>query len=291
MRLKLKLIGFLFVMFTFLTSCFTPKKKSIDIQNYYPWCIVAYDSLERSPFERIDMMKELGFNKYAYDWRDRHLDDTAKELKLATENNIDVISVWLWLNTKRDSIDHLSPSNERLFDIVEGVGLKTTYWVSLSENYFKDIDDQEALQKAIGMIKYIASKAEQQDCKVALYNHGGWFGNPYNEIKIIEALPEYNLSLVYNFHHGHHTIDKFTELAKAIAPHLSAVNINGMEKDGEKILCVGQGDYEMEMIQTLRAEGFNGPWGILGHVEGADVKLILENNIEGLNKLEFGPKG
>ena len=47
------------------------------MDNLYPWCIVAFDSLERSQSERINMLNELGFSKYAYDWRDEHLDDMA----------------------------------------------------------------------------------------------------------------------------------------------------------------------------------------------------------------------
>ena len=278
-----KLVVLLILILSF--SCGKDKIK-IENQDLYPWCIVAFDSLERTPQQRIDMLKDLGFNKYAYDWRDKHLKQTSEELKLATENNIEVISVWLWMNAKRDSLGKLSPGNERFFDIVEQSGLKTTFWVSMSENFFKDLDQEQSLERASNFVDFVAEKSKKLGCKVALYNHGGWFGNPYNEIEIIKKLPQHELSLVYNFHHGHHTIDKFPELAKVIVPYLSAVNLNGMEKNGEKILPIGKGDYENNMIQTLKDNGYNGPWGILGHVENADVEVILKENIEGLNALE-----
>src|SRR5690606_41954104 len=35
-------------------------------------------------------------------------------------------------------------------------------------------------------IAYIADRAKELGCKVALYNHGGWFGEPENQIEIIE---------------------------------------------------------------------------------------------------------
>lgn len=136
-------------------SCRNTPKEYIELQDVYPWCIVAYDSLERTPSERIAMMHELGLEKYAYDWRDRHLDSTLSELKQVRENNIEIISVWLWLNAKRDSLGHLSPANNRIF----------------------------------------------------------------------------------------------------------------------------------EMIRTLKDSGFDGPWGILGHVENADAKEILEQNIRGLKTM------
>ncbi|TXG37282.1 sugar phosphate isomerase/epimerase family protein [Seonamhaeicola maritimus] len=267
-------------------SCKQRANNQLVNQDLYPWCIVAFDSLERSPQERISMLKELGFKKYAYDWRDKHLDNTLTELKLAVKNNIEIISVWLWLNAKRDSIGQLSHGNEKLFDIIEQSGLNTTIWVSMSENYFKDLDQKQSLNRAINFIDFVSNKSKSMGCKVALYNHGGWFGNPYNQIEIIKKLPQHNLNLVYNFHHGHHTIDEFSSLSKAMSPYLSAVNLNGMEKDGEKILPIGKGNYEKSMFQTLKNVGYKGPWGILGHVENADVKVILKQNLKGLKTLE-----
>ncbi len=44
----------------------------IDQENIYAWCIVPFDSLERSASERIQMLKDLGITKYAYDWRKKH---------------------------------------------------------------------------------------------------------------------------------------------------------------------------------------------------------------------------
>ncbi|MBT8292921.1 MAG: TIM barrel protein [Eudoraea sp.] len=258
----------------------------IELKDTYPWCIVAYDSLKRSPAERIQMIKELGFNKYAYDWRDSHLNDTYTELKLATESNIEVISVWVWLNAKRDSLYRLSASNEQIFATVEQMKLKTTFWVSFSENFFKDLNQEQSIKKAVEMVDYIATKAGKIGCQVALYNHSGWFGNPYNQLKIVNALPIHQLRLVYNFHHAHNSIDEFPKIVKTIKPYLSAVNLNGMQRNGEKILTIGEGNYEKEMINILRKSGFDGPWGILGHVEDADVRIVLENNLHGLWALQ-----
>ncbi|MGQ1785256.1 MULTISPECIES: sugar phosphate isomerase/epimerase family protein [unclassified Saccharicrinis] len=274
------------ILLVFIYSCSSAPKNKIESQDLYPWCIVAYDSLERSPSERINMLKQLGFEKYAYDWRDKHLDNTLTELNLATENDIEIISVWLWLNAKRDSLGKLSLANERFFDIIKQAKLKTTIWVSLSENFFKDLDQEKSLERATDVIRFIAEKAEGIDCKVALYNHTGWFGNPFNQLEIIKNLPQYELSMVYNFHHGHNSMDEFHILIKAIKPYLSAVNLNGMEKDGHKILAIGKGNYEKEMIQILKEAGFKGPWGILGHVKGVDVEKILKQNIEGLKAIE-----
>ncbi len=92
--------------------------------------------------------------------------------------------------------------------------------------------------------------------------------------------------MVYNFHHGHENIDNFSEIALKMKPYLSAVNLNGMEKDGEKILTIGEGDFEQEMIKILKEVGFEGPWGILGHVGEKDVEEVLQKNIDGLKRIE-----
>ena len=276
----------LFSLALLLIGCCTQQPDKITVKNAYPWCIVAYDSPERSPEERIALIKELGFDKYAYDWRDRHIPDTKNELELAVANDIEVIAVWLWLNAKRDSLHVLSPPNEELLKIVADIGLKTTFWVSMSGNFFKDLDVEESLDYAVQMIDTIQQRVGDFGCKVALYNHSGWFSDPYNEIAIVDALPEADLKLVYNFHHGRDHMDSFEELADDIIPHLIAVNLNGMQEGGQKIMPIGAGDREKEMIDILKIKGFNGPWGIMGHVEDVDVRTILEENIAGLEKIQ-----
>ncbi|MFD0837333.1 sugar phosphate isomerase/epimerase family protein [Mariniflexile aquimaris] len=246
---------------------------------------MAYDSMQRSPQERISMLKELGFTKYAYDWRDKHLDDTETELKLARENNIEIISVWLWLNAERDSLGRLSPSNERIFEILKAQQIKTTLWVSFSNNFFKNLTQEQSIFKASEFITFVYEKAQEIDCNIALYNHSGWFGDINNQIEIINALPQHKLTMVYNFHHAHQYLDDFPQIAQKIMPYLACVNLNGMTKDGPKISPIGSGDFEKDMIKQLRDNGFKGPWGIMGHVENKDAKSVLEQNINGLRSL------
>lgn len=281
---KINIVAFLLLIQMFY-SCTNETEQWINMDNFYPWCVVAFDSLNRSPEERINMIKELGFYKYAYDWEVDNLDNMYEELKLAEENNLEVVSVWFWLNAKRDSVGKLSPRNERALEILKKSELKTTLWVSFSNNFFKDLSHEKSMIIAKEMIQYIYKKAESIGCKIELYNHKGWFGNLNNQVAIIEALPQYRLKIVYNFHHGQQDIEEFSKLVKKITPHLASVNLNGMKIKGPKILPIGKGDYEKQMINQLLAEGFTGPWGILGHVKNEDVKLVLERNISGLKSL------
>ncbi|MDP2061043.1 MAG: TIM barrel protein [Flavobacteriaceae bacterium] len=254
------------------------------MENYFAWCIVPFDNQNRTPEQRIEMLKRLGFVSYAYDWREKHLPEMAKEIKLSGESGIKMNAVWMWID-KSDSIGQLSPNNQKVLQILEETSLKTQIWMSFPEDYFDGLSEEERLEKASAMISYLSDEAQRLGCKIGMYNHGGWFGNPDNLVKIIETLPGKEIGIVFNFHHAHDLLVNYEEMVKNMMPHLWAVNLNGMNPGGPKILPIGSGEKEAEMIAILNKNGFTGPFGILGHVEDADVEKILQGNLEGLKKL------
>ncbi len=274
----------IFFLLTFV-ACTQQKEPSFKVEELSPWCILGFDTQDRNPQQRIAMLKELGFKKYGFNKGKGHLDEMKEEFKLAKENNIEITSIFLWLNAKRDSIGKLSPSNQELLKNLSEVDYKPTIWLSFSNNFFEDLDDTASKEYAKKMIQFVKSKADELGCKLALYNHHGWFGNPYHQVKIIEGL-NLDLTMVYNFHHAQEYVDDFPKIAKMIKPHLSFVNLNGVKKEGPQILDIGAGDYEFEMIKDLQAEGFNGPWGILGHIKTEDVREVLIRNLEGLKNFD-----
>ena len=267
-----------------IVSCNKNQPDKLDMENYFAWCIVPFDNQNRTPEQRIEMLKRLGFVSYAYDWREKHLPEMAKEIKLATENGIKMNAVWMWID-KSDSIGQLSPNNQKVLQTLEETGLKTQIWMSFPEDYFDKMGDDERLDKASEMISYLSDEAERLGCKIGLYNHGGWFGNPDNLVKIIEMLPGKEIGIIFNFHHAHDLLVSYKEMVKNMMPHLWAVNLNGMNPGGPKILPIGSGEKEAEMIEVLKKNGFNGPFGILGHIEDADVEKVLQGNLEGLKLL------
>ena len=251
------------------------------MNNLVAWCIVPFDHQDRTPEQRIDMLEELGFERYAYDWRTEHLDDTARELRLAEERGIEVTAVWLWID-EADGPGHLREDNERLLAAVAEAGLSTQIWLGFNAPFFEGLSEEAKVAKGAEMLAYLSDRAAETGSRVALYNHGDWFGEPENQIRIIEALPDHDVGIIYNFHHGHEQIDRFDALVDAMMPHLWVVNLNGMRPEGPKILPYGAGTHEGEMLQHLLDAGFTGPFGVLGHVDDADVKLILEGNLQGL---------
>ena len=58
-----------------------PTAKSIYARdNLVAWCIVPFDSKNRTPVQRAEMLKQLGFKRYAYDWRAQHLPTFEAEI-------------------------------------------------------------------------------------------------------------------------------------------------------------------------------------------------------------------
>ena len=272
----------LFSLTLLVVGCTATSEPAIDPAGVSAWCIIGFDTKERTPEQRIELVKDLGINTYGYNRGKADYSKLETEFEMAVENDIDIHAAFVWLNAKRDTIGQLSPENTELLTKLKSVKYKPTIWVSFSDNFFKDKDQESCLKVSSDMISYINSLAKDIGCKVALYNHTGWFGDPSNQVKILESVNDSNVSLVWNFHHAHDYIDDFASVIELIKPHLSYVNLNGMKKGGPKILPIGAGDHEFEMIDQLIEAGYDGPWGILGHIKTEDVEVVLRRNLKGL---------
>jgi len=255
-----------------------------DLDNLIAWCIVPFDAADRSPAERAQMLNELGISQLAYDYRDKHIPSFKREIEVLREHQIKLGAVWLWIEPTGEEV--LNASSKSILKILEETGSKTELWVSFPTQVFEGISDEERLQKSVEMLTEVLTWAEKNGCTIALYNHGDWFGEPDNQIRIIEAIGSEKIRIVYNFHHGHHQVKQFEALFNQMLPYLSAININGMKVEGPKIITVGEGDRELEMLKIIKASDYKGPIGILGHTEGEDIRVVLERNLKGLEKLK-----
>ena len=280
------LITILTVM-CYIHACQAPDKGRaiFDKSNLVAWCIVPFDAADRSAEERAAMLKELGIKKMAYDYRDRHIPFFAHELEVMKEAGIEVSAVWLWVDMREGKV--IGEASRKILDIMKESGLRTEIWLGFSEDLFMHDDDQANIEEAAGYIEVALQEAEAIGCSLALYNHGGWFGEPENLVKIVERLDSGKVKIVYNFHHGHGQIDRFPELLEIMMPHLSTINLNGMIPGGPKIVDIGKGSAEQDMMQAMLDAGYQGPVGILGHTEGEDIKNVLERNLEGLESLRL----
>jgi sugar phosphate isomerase/epimerase len=252
-------------------------------ENLLAWCIVPYDSKKRNSEERALMLKELGITSFAYDWREPDLPNMETEFATLKKYNIRLKSVWFWVTGEKDQL--LDDANETILKTLAKTNTKTELWVSFPAKYFEGVPAEEKIEKAAKAIQYIHKRASEIGCTIALYNHEDWFGEPANEVKIIEASGLKNVGIVYNFHHGHKQMDDFDNILKVTKPYLSTVNLNGMKGTEFEIRTLGEGDRELELMKKLKASGYNGSIGIIGHTENEDVKLVLQRNLAGLKKL------
>jgi len=262
------------------------KKNLFARENLVAWCIVPFDNQNRTPAQRIEMLKRLGLTQYAYDWRHQHIPSFAEEIELAKNGGIRMMAVWIWIDKDTDRVGQLSADNEQVLKIIKDSGLKTKLWVGFNNNFYADEADDLKVTKGVAMLNYLRDRAGSFVDGIALYNHGDWFGEPENQIRILKQLNSPLFGMVYSFHHGHHQMGSFPSLLKKMKPYLWTVNINGMKKDGPQILTVGSGDNELEMLRAVEKSGFQGTIGVLGHIEDDDVEKVLQRNLDGLEKLQ-----
>ena len=136
------------------------------------------------------------------------------------------------------------------------------------------------------------NQARELGCKLALYNHGGWSGEPENMVAIVKWLRDnqgaQHVGIAYNLHHGHGHLADFPEALAKMTPYLFCLNLNGMVQDGDRhgkmILPLGQGDLDLQLLKTIVASGYRGPIGILNHTD-EDAETRLQDNLDGLDWL------
>jgi sugar phosphate isomerase/epimerase len=248
--------------------------------NLIAWCIVPFDARRRSPVERASMLKKLGITKFAYDWRAEHVASFDDEIKAMREAGVDIVGWWFPATLNSDA--------QAILDALKRNDLKTQLWVAIDEPAPGESDQVARVTAAVEQLRPLVAAATAQGCSVGLYNHGGWFGEPENQLAIIAALDAPNVGMVYNLHHGHDHLDRFAELLPKMLPHLYAINLNGMDREGErvgrKIVPLGQGELDLELLRTIQQSGYRGPIGIIGHTQD-DAELRLKDNLDGLHWL------
>ena len=261
----------------------TGNKQLFNRDNLVAWCVVPFDSVERSPVERADMLKELGFSQFAYDWRLQHVPTFSEEIKALKEREIKLAAVWVWVDTDTGKI--FDEATEQLLNMIKQHEVKTDFWVGFSNKHFDGLSDDQKLEKAVASVSYIRDRAKELGCTISLYNHGDWFGEPLNQVRIIEKMGANDVGIVYNFHHAHLQVNEFPELLNRMLPYLRTVNLNGMKVEGPKILTIGEGDREAGMLAVLKESGYSGSLGIICHIETEDAKVVLKRNLDGLKSI------
>lgn len=246
------------------------------------WCIVPFDSVNRTPEQRASMLKEIGITKLAYDWRDRHIPLFDRELNALNKNHIYLQAFWIWsgANVKDDHIVNT------VFSFLKRRKVRTQLWYLYSPPPgFDNLSQEEKVKTVAVTVAEIAKRADSIGCTLGLYNHNGWFGEPVNQLEIINLLKMKNIGIVYNFNHAQDHIETFKNFFPGILPHLIALNLAGLKKGDQHIYPIGKGDSEQEMIKIVFNSSYKGPIGIINEETHPDAKTGLQMNMEGLKKI------
>jgi quinoprotein glucose dehydrogenase len=258
------------------------------------WCIVPFDAKKRGPEDRAAMLARLGFKHFAYDYRAEHIPTFDAEMDALKRQGV-ALDAW-WFPTT------LNAEARGILDVLKRHQVRAQLWVTGAGGPTRTPEEQKArVESEAKRLEPIARAAEEIGCTVALYNHGAWFGEPDNQIAIIERLKAQgvrNVGMVYNQHHGHEHLKDFPALLQRMKPYMLVLNLNGMTANGEalgkKIMPLGQGDLDLQLLRVILDSGWRGPIGILNHTD-EDAEARLLDNLDGLDwltrQLEGQPAG
>lgn len=247
---------------------------SFDKDKLVAWCIVPFDAKNRTPAERVQMLKELGLKRVAYDWRAKHVAEFEEEILQYKKNDIEFFAFW--------------STHPEAFRLFKKYNIRPQIWHTASSPINKK--QQTKIDVAVQGLLPLVEQTRKLGSKLGLYNHGGWGGEPKNLIAVCESLRKHHnadhVGIVYNLHHGHDQMRDFGQSLKAMQPYLLCLNLNGMNDGAKpKILPLGQGQNDARLIRVIRDSGYKGPIGILDHRSDTDAKVALQQNLSGLKKI------
>jgi hypothetical protein len=266
--------GLLVPMFAALSAAQENGSRIFERDNLVAWCIVPFDAAKRGPDERAQMLRRLSLKKMAYDWRQEHVPTFEDEILAYRRHGIEFFAFW--------------DQHDEMFRLFEKYKISPQVWKIIPPP--TGATQQEKVESSARQLLPLVERTRKLGCKLGLYNHGGWSGEPANMVAVCRTLRDQSaadhVGIVYNFHHGHDHIHDFQAQLELMKPFLLCVNINGMNEGANpKILPVGDGQHEIQMLRTLQQAGYQGPIGILGHREELDAELSLHQNLNGIEKI------
>ncbi len=244
------------------------------------WCIVPFDIKKRGPEERSQMLNDLGITKLAYDWRDSHIPTFDLEVDALKKHNIALQAFWLYDDGNNNR------QLDAAFSFLKRRRVKTQLWyLFVPPKESASMTQDEKIAQAAKAVALIARRADSIGCTVGLYNHNGWFGEPENQLAIINLLNLKNVGIVYNFNHAQDQTESFAKFYPLILPHLIAINLAGLKKGDQHIFPITTTGEEKRMIDIILKSIYTGPIGIINEDTDPDAAVGLKKNMDGLRDI------
>lgn len=258
-------------------SCMGPRAgevpENLHVENLVAWCIVPFDAAKRGPEDRARMLVDLGMRRCAYDWREEHVAQFEEEILQYRTHGIEFFAFW--------------GVHEDAWRLFKKHDLHPQIWQTLKSP--PEGRQEDMVEAAAQSISGLAERTAGMECRLGLYNHGGWGGEPEHLVAVckrLHAMGHTHVGIVYNWHHGHGHIADWSESLEIMKPYLLCVNLNGMNSGAKpKILALAGGEHDLAMLRALVHSGYAGPIGILDHQPLVDAKDALRANLQGLGEL------
>lgn len=256
-----------------------PSPENFQLNRLVAWCIVPFDAQQRGPAARAAMVKRLGLQRVAYDWRQEHVSQFEEEIQQYQQQGIEFFAFWNW--------------HDALAPLIEKYGVKPQIWITNPSP--SAVTEEARVAAAAHQLLPLVERTRELGCHLGLYNHGGWGGTPANLIAVCEYLRNEHgadhVGIVYNFHHAHDDLVEFDQQLTRMLPYLICLNLNGMadaetvRQGRDKILPIGSGKHERTLIESVIRSGYRGPVGVIDHRNELDAELSLRQNLDGLQQL------
>jgi sugar phosphate isomerase/epimerase len=250
--------------------------------NLYAWCVVPFDAKKRNSEDRAQMLQDLGFKQFVYDWRGNNIPTFDAEIEALQKHNVALLGWW-------SPTDAHDPTAKIILQAFRRHNIHPQLWVMGGGPLTKSPEEQQQrIKQEADRIKALVKLAAPYGTQVELYNHNGWFGQEDNQLALLDRLKELGVTdvgMVYNFSHArdnlHDDTANFPEIWKKIESHVVAVNVTGIGPSGNE-LYPGQGAHDLDMMRTIQDSGWKGPVGLIAE-KGGDAAITLKNNLLGLD--------
>ncbi|WP_084079348.1 phosphotransferase [Demequina sp. NBRC 110057] len=258
--------------------------------------IVAYDLPDRTPTQRARMLHRMGLTRIVWDWREEHTLAFHEELDALAAHDVTVTGLWCPMPLPADDseLGLIDPHVRVHLDEMTRRGLTPDLWTCVE---FGDEGrperlgtwvQREQVTRVASHLEPLTRRAADAGMRVALTNHLGWFGEPENQIEVIEELAGRgltNVGLAYQLQHGHSHVDRFDSLMETMRPHLLSLALSGVDADavetGRKILPWGAGRLDRRLAHAVMRSGWHGQLAVQGH-SADDAHDRLLDSIEGV---------
>jgi sugar phosphate isomerase/epimerase len=97
--------------------------------NLFAWCVVPFDAKARTPEQRAEMLEELGFRNFAYDWRQKDIPTFDEEIDALQRHGINLIAWWF-------PFDAEDPEAKAILEIFKRHYIHPQLWVIQSVSQF-----------------------------------------------------------------------------------------------------------------------------------------------------------